>query len=145
VPTVSAQLGRFYGNFEGAQFRPTLDQCKVHLQILPSAEFPGQVSAYETRTCFDSAYLVGGSKLPEGGLQKLMVNASPISTVMTGQPSHNGTQIDFHVDTIVGSTPSQCPIQSYSTTLFGDQSIVAQWKGGTCPNGDGQIVLTRTR
>jgi hypothetical protein len=144
-PPPSALLPRFYGNWEGSQFRPTLDQCKIHLQILPSVESPGQVSAYETRVCFDSAYIVGGSKLPQGGLQQLMVNASPISTVMTGQPNQSGSQIDFHVDKIVGSTPSQCPLVSYSTSIFGDQSIVAQWKAGTCANGDGQIVLARTR
>ena len=40
---------KFLGNWEGSQFMPNNDQCKVHLELRLSPDAPGHVAGYETR------------------------------------------------------------------------------------------------
>ena len=134
----TAALTKFAGVFEGAQFLPNNDQCRVHLEIRPSPDRPGFISGYETRSCFNVSQFVAG-KSQARTLADAMREASPVSTVMTGSPD-NG-DISFQVDNVIGTSPFVCPMVSYRTSAFGAKSIVAQWRAVDCP--EGSIVLTR--
>ena len=129
---------KFAGVFEGAQFLPNNDQCRVHLEIRPSPDRPGFVSGYETRSCFNVSQFVAG-KSAARTLADAMREASPVSTVMTGSPDDGN--ISFQVDNVIGTSPFVCPMVSYRTSVFGAKSIVAQWRAVDCP--EGSIVLTR--
>jgi hypothetical protein len=141
-PGLSPQMQAAYlGIWQGAETLPNNDQCRVRLEIRLSPDQPGQVSGYETRNCFALSQLTTG-KLPQGGLAQMFKDVNPVSTVLIGSAIQD--DLTFRVDKTIGTAPDICPMSSYAVSRFGDQSIVAQWKG-SCATGEGQMVLTRYR
>jgi hypothetical protein len=136
-PLPSANYKTYVGKWMGAALLPNQNYCNLLFEMTERAEAIGQFSGYATFTCFPFAPLVQHGKLD---IPTLIRQRTPQSAILVSRGVENGALV-FEVKKLLGG--GTCPLTAFSITPFGESELAADWKNGTC--SDGQLLLGRTR